>query len=247
MRKLGSVLVCLVIALALSAHAQGGEHGGEHAGHGETPTADGPPRSPYAGEQDREIKALSPEEVRDLLEGRGASLALAAELNHYPGPKHVIELADELGLKPEQLHAARELEAGVLRDAKALGERIVGKERELDREFRSGRIAPERLRELTGEIGELEGELRVVHLGAHLEMGEVLTPEQVVRYDELRGYGSGVHGGRHGAESDVPSQPPDSGSGGFSGSRGNRGAALAAALGLPVVLAGGYALRRRHA
>ena len=44
----------------------------------------------YAGLQDRPIKAMAPERVADLLAGRGATLALAAELNHFPGPRHVL-------------------------------------------------------------------------------------------------------------------------------------------------------------
>ena len=48
--------------------------------------------SSYAGQQDREIKSLSAAELHDLAEGRGMGMAKAAELNHYPGPAHVIEL-----------------------------------------------------------------------------------------------------------------------------------------------------------
>ncbi len=46
-------------------------------------------QSPYAGMQARPIKALSAEQIADLKAGRGLSLALAAELNGYPGPRHV--------------------------------------------------------------------------------------------------------------------------------------------------------------
>jgi hypothetical protein len=41
---------------------------------------------PYAGLQARPIKSLSAEQIADLKAGRGMSLALAAELNGYPGP-----------------------------------------------------------------------------------------------------------------------------------------------------------------
>ena len=43
----------------------------------------------YAGQQARSIKALDDAEIDTLLNGRGMGLARAAELNHYPGPKHV--------------------------------------------------------------------------------------------------------------------------------------------------------------
>jgi hypothetical protein len=57
---------------------------------------------PYAGMQARAIKALSAEQIADLKAGRGLSLALAAELNGYPGLRHVLELVEQLGLTDQQ-------------------------------------------------------------------------------------------------------------------------------------------------
>ena len=57
---------------------------------------------PYAGLQNRPLKALSDEQLADLKAGRGMGLALAGELNGYPGPKHVLELAKELNLTDAQ-------------------------------------------------------------------------------------------------------------------------------------------------
>ena len=39
-------------------------------------------------------------------------------------------------------------------------------------------------------IAQLRGELRLVHLLAHLEMKRVLSRGQIEKYDELRGYGT---------------------------------------------------------
>jgi hypothetical protein len=58
--------------------------------------------TPYAGFQQRTVKALSEQEIADLRAGRGMGLALAAELNGYPGPAHVLEKADALGLSSAQ-------------------------------------------------------------------------------------------------------------------------------------------------
>jgi len=44
------------------------------------------------------------------------------------------------------------------------------------------------LAEQTAAIGTLQGRVRGVHLAAHIAMRHILTPEQVTRYDELRGY-----------------------------------------------------------
>src|SRR6266513_6395086 len=67
--------------------------------------------SPYAGQQQRTIKALSVQEIGDLLEGRGMGLAKAGELNSYPGPLHVLQLADQLGLSDAQRAATASLQA----------------------------------------------------------------------------------------------------------------------------------------
>ena len=44
------------------------------------------PPSPYAGQEQREIQALSTEEIEGYLSGSGMGLAKAAELNHSPVP-----------------------------------------------------------------------------------------------------------------------------------------------------------------
>src|SRR5579883_151022 len=59
-------------------------------------------QSPYAGLEARPVKALSDEQIADLKAGRGMGLALAAELNGYPGPRHLLDLADQLSLTPAQ-------------------------------------------------------------------------------------------------------------------------------------------------
>jgi Spy/CpxP family protein refolding chaperone len=145
-------------------------------------------RQPYAGRQEREIKALSAEQINAYLEGRGAELALAAELNHYPGPVHILELAEQLQLTATQKSEAEKARAVMLDEAKRLGRSIVEKEKELDGLFASGKIDEPELRKVVLEIYRLQGELRVEHLRRHLEMKRILTSEQVKRYDELRGY-----------------------------------------------------------
>jgi hypothetical protein len=144
--------------------------------------------SPYAGQQTREIKALSAQEIDDLLNARGMALAKAAELNGYPGPLHSLELADKLGLSPEQLWAIKDIKAREEAAARSLGAEIVAVERELDQDFAKHMIDPVKLKRLTDRLGELQGRLRAVHLGAHLETVSVFSAKQVARYNELRGY-----------------------------------------------------------
>ena len=164
---------------------------------------------PYARLESRPIKALAPERFEDLLAGRGAGYALAAELNHYPGPRHVLDLASELQLRPDQQESVRQVFSGMEQDARRYGKDLVELEAELDRAFSSGTIATSDLTRLTEEIAELEGQVRRTHLAAHLEMRRILTPEQVAHYDRLRGYADGNSGspgetaphtpGQHGA------------------------------------------------
>lgn len=146
----------------------------------------------YAGEERREIKSLSTEEIEQLLQGHGLGLAKAAELNHYPGPRHVLELGGQLELTAEQRAATEATFARMRDEAVRLGGQIVARERELDAMFAKGDIDAGKLRAATTEIARLQGNLRAAHLAAHLEMRRLLSPQQVKKYDELRGYASGA-------------------------------------------------------
>lgn len=144
--------------------------------------------SHYAGRESAEIPSLTDQQIEQLRNGDGMGFALPAELNHYPGPKHVLELADELGLSTEQREATEEIFAAMQERAQALGAEIIEAERHLNQRFRHRHVDEGSLREQTGAIAALEGELRFVHLSAHLRMVELLSDEQVARYDQLRGY-----------------------------------------------------------
>ncbi|HEX9462001.1 MAG TPA: hypothetical protein VGB82_05320 [Alphaproteobacteria bacterium] len=153
--------------------------------------------SPYAGQQDRAIKTLSDDEVADLLAGRGLGMARAGELNHYPGPAHALELRDHLALTADQLGAIQASFARMSAAAKPLGAELVEREQALDQDFATGRITRDRLAAATAAIAEIQGRLRAVHLAAHLETRDVLTADQIARYDALRGYADGASAGGH--------------------------------------------------
>jgi hypothetical protein len=144
--------------------------------------------SPYAGAARQEIKALSPAEIDDLRAGRGMGLAKAAELNLYPGPMHVLELAGQLGLSTDQRAASTAIMARMREAATVLGAQIIDAEHDLDRTFAEQKIDADTLHAQTARIAALQGKLRAVHLGAHLEQRALLTPEQIQRYMTLRGY-----------------------------------------------------------
>jgi hypothetical protein len=143
---------------------------------------------PYAGFQVRPIKALSEQQIADLRAGRGMGLALAAELNGYPGPLHVIEHAAALALSADQLSRVRRLYDDMKAEAVPLGERLIAQETTLDHLFASRTVTPASLVEATGAIGQTQAQLRAAHLRYHLLTIEVLTSDQLQRYASLRGY-----------------------------------------------------------
>jgi Spy/CpxP family protein refolding chaperone len=153
-------------------------------------------RAPYAGQELRQIKSLSDEEVRAYLDGRGMGLAKPAELNGYPGPMHVLELAAKLELSEDQRARTQKAFEEMRAEAVRLGRLIVGKEADLNRAFAEGKVDANGLQQAVAEIARLQGELRVAHLRAHLTVKSLLSPRQVKRYDELRGYGV-KEGGPH--------------------------------------------------
>lgn len=171
-RQIPALIACL--ALAAPAAAQ-------HEGHGHH-------ASPYAGQEPSGIAALSASEVEQLRAGAGMGMARAAELNHYPGPKHVLEMAGELALTPDQRAAIQAAHDTMLAEARRLGAAILDREEHLQRRFAHDHIDEASLRQATAEIADLQGELRFTHLAAHLETTARLTAEQIESYDRLRGY-----------------------------------------------------------
>jgi Spy/CpxP family protein refolding chaperone len=162
--------------------------------------------APYAGWQDRTIKALSAEQIDDLRSGRGMGLALPAELNGYPGPRHVLELADQLELTARQRAEAQRLFEEMQAQAIVLGEQVLAGEAALDRLFATGTASDADTVAAAVEVGRLQGTLRGHHLRYHLAMREVLSPHQVMRYQQLRGYAADSehdHGG-HGETRHAP-------------------------------------------
>jgi hypothetical protein len=176
MRALPCAVILLManLLLVVPAMAQEHRHGQGH--------------SPYAGLEGRATKALSEQQLADLRAGRGMGLALAAELNGYPGPLHVLELGEQLKLTVEQRQRVVEQHAAMKAEAVSVGERLIVQETALDRHFKDRTITPENLATLTTLIGETQGLLRAVHLKYHLAMSELLTAEQSRHYAELRGY-----------------------------------------------------------
>ncbi|MDZ7789062.1 MAG: hypothetical protein U5L08_00925 [Xanthomonadales bacterium] len=154
-------------------------------------------QSPYAGEEQRPIKSMSPERIEGLEAGRGLGYAKAAELNGYPGPMHVLELADDLDLDADQVRRTEALFETMRERAGALGRDLIAAEAELESAFSEESITRERLVELVSRSANIEGQIRLVHLQAHLAQVDLLDAEQVAEYMRLRGYEEHAGGHRH--------------------------------------------------
>ena len=146
--------------------------------------------APYTGQQQREIKALSDKEIKGLLAGSGMGMVKAAELNHYPGPLHVLELAEKLKLSDKQLQQTKKLFNDMKQQAIVQGKKLVKAERKLDKLFATEKVTAIKLRQQLLAISNLQAELRYTHLVSHLKQRAILTKHQIMQYDKLRGYGS---------------------------------------------------------
>ena len=156
--------------------------------------------SPYAGEEARQIKSLSDQEIEDLAEGRGMGFAKVAELNGIPGPKHVLELAEELALTADQQRETQALFNEMQVAAKKLGAELLDVEKELDDMFvHSMRLDSTTARASMDRAALLRASIRWTHVEAHLRQSNILTQDQIEQYAALRGYGDGAGHDHHGS------------------------------------------------
>jgi Spy/CpxP family protein refolding chaperone len=144
--------------------------------------------SPYAGMQKRAIKSLSDKDLEELRRGGGWGLALPAELNGVPGPAHLLELKDKIPLTDDQVRQTQALLDDMRRAAIPTGERLIAAEAAIEKAFASGRVDETVLRKLLAEAEAVRSELRFIHLSQHARTVRFLKPEQIQRYNVLRGY-----------------------------------------------------------
>ncbi len=137
------------------------------------------------------IKALSAGEIDGLLNGEGMGMAKVMELNHYPGPRHLLDLSDSLKLTNDQIAQAQAAFDSMHVEAVQLGSQIIRLEAQLDSLVASGTVNAgsfEDVRKITMEIAALRGRLRLTHMRAHVKMRAILTDAQIAAYDRLRGH-----------------------------------------------------------
>lgn len=144
--------------------------------------------SNYAGEESRHVKSLSSEDIAELKRGSGWGLAKAAELNGVPGPVHLLEMQEEISLTDSQITAIKSLYEQMMSQAIDQGLKLIALERELESHFQNRTITDSILRSSLDAIADTRRDLRYIHLAAHLKTPDILSEEQIKRYNLLRGY-----------------------------------------------------------
>jgi len=144
--------------------------------------------APYAGMQSRPIKSLSDQDIGELKRGAGWGLALPAELNGMPGPAHLLELKDQIPLSAEQVKIVQTRYDQMRQAAIPVGEQLIAAEAAIEAAFASGRVEEVSLRRLLADAERARTQLRFIHLSQHYKTVAVLQPQQIQKYNVLRGY-----------------------------------------------------------
>jgi uncharacterized protein (DUF305 family) len=144
--------------------------------------------SPYTDQLNSSVRGLSQEEIDGLLAGEGMGYARNAELNGYPGPRHILDIAKELQLTFEQADSIKTIFNDMNAEAVRVGQEIISAETLLSQSFSDKTISDKSLQVQLGKLANLYAQLRETHLQAHLAVTPMLNEEQLVQYQVLRGY-----------------------------------------------------------
>jgi Spy/CpxP family protein refolding chaperone len=113
-------------------------------------------------------------------------MAFAADRHGYPGPMHVLELRERLGLSREQEAQVRRLMEAMFQRARPLSARLLHAEQRLERLFADGAADESSIRAAVADAERARADVRLVHLLTHRDTRDVLTPAQRQRYREAR-------------------------------------------------------------
>ena len=142
-------------------------------------------QSQHAATQMQQHHSCLEEERASMERGEGFGMAMAADHNGYPGPRHVLDMAADLHLTAEQRAAMQKIFAEMHEKAVARGKEMFEAEARLDQMFRDARPEAD-LREQAFRVDSIHAELRWIHLSAHLAAQKVLSVEQIAQYTRLR-------------------------------------------------------------
>src|SRR5688572_28076959 len=134
----------------------------------------------------RRVKALSVQQIKEYLAWADMGYSKAAEIYDFPGPAHVLRLADEMALTAEQRTAAQDLLRQHKAQAREIGARFVDAECDLEMLFRLRKVQPAGLASAVRQLDRVESQYRLLHLETNRRMHALLSEKQVARYAELR-------------------------------------------------------------
>jgi Spy/CpxP family protein refolding chaperone len=160
------------------------------------------------------LGGMSDAEKEALRAGQGLGAGRIAMQAGYPGPRHVLEMGDELELTAGQKEKIGTIYAEAKASFAKLGAELVEKEEALEAMFASGDVDVGDMKKLSAEIGERQGELRAAHLAAHVRTKEALTAAQLEKLSSMAGAHGGMGqgmGGQHqgmGAQHQRGQDPP---------------------------------------
>lgn len=132
------------------------------------------------------LSGVSEQEKEMLLKGGGLGAGMIAMMNGYPGPKHVLEMGDELELTAAQRESIGTIYGKVKAESVKLGTELVEKDEALAALFTSGSVSTKDVEKRSREIGELQGRLRAAHLNAHVQTHAELTPAQLAKLPTMQ-------------------------------------------------------------
>ncbi|HWZ36409.1 MAG TPA: hypothetical protein VNW51_09630 [Mucilaginibacter sp.] len=142
-------------------------------------TADTAKRSP--------IPTLTYQQYNAFLKGEaGEDMARIAEINHYPLPDKVLKYKYELDLSPIQVKKITDAANYLHRRRLQIGGSIIDTEHNLDSMFRHNKVQDGNLIFYTNRYGLYQGELKNAFLQACLSTRNLLSPQQMAKYESLR-------------------------------------------------------------
>lgn len=151
--------------------------------------------SKYIGQENEIIKSLSSEDIESLETGTGdafGSMAKLAELNGYPGPRHILDLGKELGLTTVEKEYIIIIYNDMKREALISGQEILQIEKTANELFANKSISDSELQRLIIKSAENYGKLRYIHLTTHLKIMDILSQEQIILYNTLHDYNTTI-------------------------------------------------------
>lgn len=173
-----AILICLVVLSSACGRSTStgqaeGRSGGDagHAGH------------VHGGA----IRSLPGRDIVALAGGEGGGLAKIADLNGYPGPRHVLDMDAHLNLTTRQREQLRQVMSTMEADAKEVATRYLSALAQLEEDTRQGSLSGDQFLKRYRAVEALRTELGAVHLITHFKTKDLLTPAQVATYYKPQG------------------------------------------------------------